>query len=273
MNIVGMMWNKNEGDILEETIHDALGHVDSLFLADDGSTDDSWAIMQSMAEAYSQIEHIQQKPDPKDKAQRDSLLNEIRRRYKPEDTWVQIIESDIMILETDVREAIRDYAINDLGVTWNTLNGVRRPGTWKEVDTYPDWEASIVDILPLAHYMEIMLYTFRPLPELKYKQDTWRPWPAGFSAYTNETLKVRSRAHGSPLLAHYGFRGPTHFYNKFLGSRTRHSKHPTWDLSSPAKVEETVSFFNGEWNNEHIFKMSRAGWIGFQEAGGWGLFE
>ena len=36
--IIGMMWNKNEGDILEEIIEAALSRVDTLFVADDGST-------------------------------------------------------------------------------------------------------------------------------------------------------------------------------------------------------------------------------------------
>jgi len=35
-NIVGIMWNKNEGDILEEIIRKAVLKVDSLLITDDG---------------------------------------------------------------------------------------------------------------------------------------------------------------------------------------------------------------------------------------------
>ena len=126
MQIVGMFWNKGEGDILEEILLNALPHVDSMFIADDGSTDNSWDIIQSIAKAHpDKVEHIQQKPNPNDKAQRNALLNEIRRRYKPEDTWVQIMESDIMILDTDIKQAIKDWAIEDIAVEWQALNALR----------------------------------------------------------------------------------------------------------------------------------------------------
>lgn len=262
--IVGMMWNKNEGDILEEIIQNALSKVDSLFIADDGSTDKSWEIIQSFVKSSSKIEYVRnQRDNPIDKGQRQSLLDEIRKRYRPEDTWVQIMESDIMILDTDIREAIKDHAVHDIGVNWVTLNAVRKSGTWKEIDTYPNWKAPIKEVMPYAHWMEAMLYTFRPLPKLKYNQDMWRPWPSGFSAYIGDKPLFSSRRRAdSPLLAHYGYRGPTHFHNKFkdMTSSGFHSKYKTWDIRSVDSVDSTVSFFNGQWNT-NLFPMSREGWV------------
>lgn len=263
MNVVGLFWNKNEADILAQTIEAALPHVDTLFIADDESSDASWDIIRAYHVTHKdKIEHIQQLPNKQDPGQRQSLLNIIRSRYKPEDTWVQIIESDIMILDTDVREAIKKHARYDVAVSWQALNGVRKPGTWDEVDAYPHWGLKLQELMPFAHRMEYMLYTFRPLPHLEFNRNMWRPWPQGFSK-CGGPIKVDSRTEDAPLLAHYGYRGPTHFLHKYGHMGDRHTRYTTWDLTSKEAVLNTVSFFNGDWNSR-TFDMSREGWVSYR---------
>ena len=255
-HIVGIMWNKNEGDILPFTIESALMNVDSLIIADDGSEDNSWDIIQSYAKQHKKIEHIQRSPNKRDPGQRQALLNEIRKRYKPENTWVQVIESDIMIVETDIREVIN--STTNLSLTWHLLNAVRKPGTWKEEDKYPSWNKPIQEVMPFAHKIESMVYTFRPLPKLYYDPDSYKPWPKGFANYPSQDKKKYCL-----LLGHYGYRGPTHFfkkYNKAGKKGLRHLRRPDWDLSSPETIENTVSYFNGIWN-KHSHPMSREGWV------------
>jgi len=256
-NIVGMMWNKNEGDILAEILTEAVKQVDLLYVADDGSTDDSWQIIQEAARLDKTI-IPQRNPSEKDPGQRQSLLDKIRSRHNPADTWVQIIESDIMILETDILEAIRTRAVGDIAVTWQALNGVRPVGGWAGVDTYPNWTMSIKELLPLAHRMEHMVYTFRPLPDLFY-QPIWRPWPSGFSKYHKGTMDPDVRDGNTPLLAHYGYRGPKHFKKKYAKMGAAHRKYKSWNLTSEDTILSTVAFFNGEWNRK-TFPMSREGW-------------
>lgn len=262
-SIVGMMWNRNEGDILDETIVRALDKVDSLFIADDGSTDNSWEIIKSF-EKNPKVELIRNSPIKGDQGQRQAMLNEIRRRYKPENTWVQIIESDIHILDTDIREALDNYAVADIALSWQTLNAVRKKGTWDEVDTYPEWGSPISDIMPYAHWMEVMIYTFRPLPNLNYDKDRWRPWPAGWKHYTREEITNRRRYLDAPLLAHYGYRGPTYYWKKCQRAGMKRHRKYGWDLRSREKVEETVYFFNGQWNG-NPFPMSREGYRGWRK--------
>lgn len=259
-HIVGMFWNRNEADLLPYTLERAAAAVDSLFIADDMSTDGSWDIIQSFATANpNKVEYTQRKPNKRDPAQRQALLNEIRKRYKPADTWVQIIESDMCTLDTNIREAIKTKAIGDIGITWHMLNAVRRPGEWESIDTYPNWTIPIPKLMPYGHWTEVLLYTFRPLPDLYYSP-VWRPWPSGFSKYYTQPLKIYRKEPDSPLLSHYGFRGPTHFFNKYKSMGNFHRKYKTWDLSSPEKILETVPYFNGQWNSD-IFSMSREGWI------------
>lgn len=260
--IVGMFWNRNEADILEEILEDAIKHVDTLFIADDNSADKSPDIIRGFAEKHKdKVEFTSfNRTNPRDVGQRQAMLDEIRKRYKPENTWVQIIESDMMLLDTDVREAIKQWAVEDMAVSWQTLNAARKPGTWDEVDTYPKWPVSIRQIMPYAHWIEYMLYTFRPLPGLGYDLDNWRPWPSGWGNYTNKPVKVNKRSLNAPLLAHYGYRGPTHFLLKNPPDRFKR-RYPTWDLTDLETIKETVFFFNGAWNGEKdLFPMSRDGW-------------
>jgi glycosyltransferase involved in cell wall biosynthesis len=250
-----MMWNKNEGDILADTIKSALQHVDTLVIADDGSTDNSWNVIQSFAAKRHEIEHIQRNPNKADPAQRQQLLNVIRDRYKPEDTWVQIIESDIMILDTDVKTAIKERAVGDVYVNWAVLNAVIPPDKdWDEFDEYPRWSKPIQDILTHGHWMEEMTYTFRPHDELYYDTGPWRPWPKGFSQFSSHTKPMGDY---TPLLAHYGYRGPTHTHVKYGKKKVR--KYPSWDFTTPARAKATMYFFNGVWNSE-AHPMSRHGY-------------
>lgn len=263
-HIVGMMFCHNEGDILAQTIESALDNVDSLFIADDGSTDNSFDIIKAMHRAHKdKIElAVHRQKNKNDKGQRSFLLDEIRKRYKPENTWVQLIESDIMILDTDIRKAIKEHAVHDLAMSWVALNAAREAGTWKEADTYPHWGRPLKEIMYGAHWLEIMLYTWRPLEKLYFDREPWRPWPRGFSHYTNQEVKGSyGRKPSAPLLLHVGYRGPTHFHQKYFGRwpNNRHPKYQGWDVSSPASCDKTVWFFNGFWNRE-LFEPSRAGW-------------
>jgi hypothetical protein len=73
-------------------------------------------------------------------------------------------------------------------------------------------------------------------------------------------MKVPVRGKGAPILAHYGYRGPTHFHKKYHpGMGDFHSRYTDWDLRSPESVEKTCFFFNGTWNGT-LHPMSREGW-------------
>ncbi len=270
-----MMWNKNEGDLLPDTIASALQNVDTLVIADDGSTDNSWDVIQGFAAHHKdQIEHIQRKPDPTDRGQKQALLSVIQQRYRPEDTWVQILESDIMILDTDIRRAIKERS-DDAMLMWQLLNASPGPGeSWDDRDEYPNWSRPIQEVMAYAHKLELMPYTFRPFSELRHDYGAWRPWPQGFSKVPKS--KKRESEY-TPLLAHYGYRGPTHFYEKYKSCGSRHPRYRDWDISSVEAVKETVYLFNKTWSR-YAFPMSRYGWMNrkgrgkfeWKEDRGWG---
>ncbi len=257
MNVVGIMWNYNEADLLPQILESAIQHVDSLLIADDESSDNSWDIIQGFTARHKdKVEFTRRKRIDGDKGQRQALLDEVRKRHRPEDIWVQVIESDIMILDTDVKDAIAKHAVDDMAVSWQTLNAVSRE--WDKVDTYPVWDRPLGEVMPYGSWMEFMLYTFRPLEKINYSSRPV-PWPSGFSAYCKGKVKVDKRTDDAPLLAHFGNRGPTHFYEKYKHHGDFHRKYKEWDLRSVDSIKRTVPFFNGKWRGR--IKLSREGWV------------
>ncbi len=252
--IIGVMWCRNEGDILAEIIDNALNSgIDALMVADDDSTDDSWNIIKSYGKKleYSARRELTNHGKYLDVVwARQHLLDEVRSRFGYKNTWVQIIESDVMLYDTDIREVIKYKAVKDTIVYWHMLNAVRKEWT-SDWDSWPNWgKRSIKEVMPDCHWMEVLGYTFRPLPKITYlrKPDIRKPYPQGFSKHYDVKVENRRKACDSPLLMHYGYRGPSHFYGKMKG-KGRIRNHPDWMIDSVRGTRRTVPFFNGAFNN------------------------
>ena len=242
-------------------------------IADDDSTDNSWDVIQSFEKQleykFRRADKISGSPHAPRVFSKQHLLEEVRRRFGTKDVWVQIIESDTALLDTDPREAIARWAVDDLSVRWHMVNAVRREWTPEyDLPTVPD-NIPLHEYFNAAYWMEqISSYTFRPLPELVYT-DRGVPWPSGFSHYLSiPHPPLRLPKHpDSPLILHYGFRSPTFYYNKMrdvLNGGCVSKRYPAWDFSSPESVRRTVPFYSGEFNDKHNYTfepVSREGWI------------
>jgi len=183
MYVVGVMWARNEADLLPYTMEKALKQVDTLLFIDNGSTDNTYDIAKSF-----KLEYCVRAADvgsDASTASRQHLLEEVRRRFGWKDTWVQVIESDSELLETDVRQAIKKFSIDDVSVIWHMLNSLDGKAFW----------------------YELLTYTYRPLPELAYEAKRL-PWPKGFGRYVSGK-KWHHQEPDSPLILHYGFRTRT----------------------------------------------------------------
>lgn len=264
-HIVGVMYCKNEVDVLPLTIPEAMKRVDSMFISDDGSIDGSWELIQYFKARYpGKIEYIQQKPKADDAGQRSDLLNEIRRRYKPENTWVQVVEADIVIQGGDLRKTIADHNVGNVCVKWENINVVR--DYWDGIHQfYPYWPENLGKIMDKFHWIERLLYTYRPLPELYFTPE-WRPWPRGFSHYITAATSEPPRTVDSvPLLCHYGYRGPTHLVTKWarmavkpLGPMRKYGH----DFTSIESVMKTFCYFNGKYNrNDRVRDNPTDAWL------------
>lgn len=260
--IVGLMWNRNESDILNFTISKALDTVDYLMLADDDSTDNSFEIMESFKN-HPKVVLVKKFSKPSDK--RQELLNEVKANFRHEDTLVQVIESDITVLQTDIHAAWKKYASKDVAMSWYLINATVNPSKgWRdESSCFPDWSTPIDEVMKWGHWQEqLNCYTFRPMPAIAFVYGDGRPWPRGSGAYgVEDTMAFKGDA---PLLAHYGYRGPSHFYHKYNKekdpNRILSTKHK-WHLGSVDIIKQSVPYFNGIWNNvDACFPLNRQGW-------------
>ena len=250
-HIVGVMYCKNEADVLPITIPAALKLVDSLFIADDGSTDKSWDIIQYFKQHYPKVEYVQQKPNPVDQGQRQDLLNEIRRRYKAENTWVQAIDADMTLHTTDLHALIESNKRENVTVLWAVMNAVR--DYWDDVHQfYPNWPEDIRTLMPNFHRIESVTYSYRPMPDLYFTQ-AWRAWPKGFGKYVTSGSTDRPQPGTPPaLLLHYGYRGPTHMLARWNPSRPLIDKQGV-DHTSIDTINRTNPYFNGLFNRDPLF--------------------
>jgi hypothetical protein len=260
-NIIGLLYNRNEGDILEEIIESALKNVDALLVADDSSTDNSLAVMKSFGKRLELVADASMvKEGTPNFWTRQYLLDEIRKRFNPNDTWVQVYESDMMVFDTDIRAAISDWATDDVVVNWPTLNAVR--DDWLSgADKYPNWDHSIKEVMPNCHFMEYLLYTFRPLEGIAYSRSNSKPWPQGFTRYIKQRV-LRTKREGSPLMIHYGYRGPTCYRTKLAPWGYAHPKYANMNLDTPESTVRTAAPFDGSWCKypEDVFPASRSNW-------------
>lgn len=258
--IIGIMWNKNEGDILEETLTKALPLVDHLLVADDDSDDASWDIIRKHK---SELAHIARYSEvtstnhPKSSWQRNSLLDKAVEMFG-RDIWIQVIESDLIAIDTNVREQVESRNhLHGIGIWWINIEAVRK--SWApEDELYPNWEGkSIQEVMPWGHILEKAPYTWRPYPDV-YFPARWQPHPVGLDKYggLGGEWYVRRKhcKEDVPLWGHYNVRGRKHFNAKYKNA----------NVYSKAKAKrETIAFSVPQNPNyaAHLFQLNRAAWI------------
>lgn len=247
LKIIGLMWNKDEGDILEETLLEARSHVDELLVADDRSTDESWEIMKKHKD---KLAHLHRMEDG-DTFQRQYLLDKAVEMFG-RDVWIQVCESDMIVLDTDIREAI-ERSRHENFVIWFMVNATRKD--WTGNDFYPNWPKPIKEIMNYGYVFEQTMYTFRPLPGVRFSS-RWRPYPVlGWDDYgvpknifRNLERKISRGKNSAPLLAHFNYRGPAHFKKKARSSYV--GQEDRWLGHHPVLQN----------NDLELFPLSRAGW-------------
>ena len=255
--IIGIMWNKNEADILDETITKALPLVDHLLISDDDSDDHSWDIIRSHksslayhARRSEQSEHVEA-----DRWQRQHLLDKAVELYG-RNVWIQVIESDLIAIDVNLKEQLDNPAnLHGIGLWWITLEAVRKEWT-PEFEQYPNWDRSIQKIMPDCHILEKAPYTWRPYEGVEFGRK-WNPVPHGLDKHgpmMGGEWRVRRPIckPDIPLWGHYNIRGRKHFNSKY-----RH-----FDVNSKAKDKrELVAFEIPRTRPEMIFPLTRNAWV------------
>lgn len=242
--IIGLMWNKSEGDILNETLSSALPMVDDLLVADHMSSDNSWDIIQERRSEFAFIS--QSSHDP-----RQLLLDKAVEMYG-RNIWIQIIESYMINVDTDVRAEIDSRALFNGEVLWWVYVEAFRLNWGPEDELFPNWDKSITEVMPLGMILEQCPLTFRPHSDVRFT-DRWRPWPAGLNGYMEKEQGLFSKKawwrKQTPLFGHYNIRGHKHYSFKQLDKTVADSRR-------------FMAFDAAKTHPGRVFPLSREGWIG-----------
>jgi len=227
LKVIGIMWNLNDGDILDEIIQNALSKVDELLVVDDGSIDNSWDIISNYKSRLAYCCKFGDKgSNPKNYQKglwhRQHAMDRAKEIFG-RDVWIQVIEGDMMIMDTNVRSLVNESKAAALN--WIMCSACNRD--WpEEIDNlYPNWGKSIREIMPDGYVDEVYPATFRPLDgvQFTYKNNKRSQWPSGLdlhgfqycNPYTFKRPKNNPHINSnSPLLAHYGYRGTKMYREK-----------------------------------------------------------
>jgi len=97
MKIHGICLVKNEGDIVEYTLAQAARWCDSIYVYDNGSEDDTWEIVNSMAAATPCIIPFRRENLPFDNALRSKVYNHFKKRARAGDWWCRLDADEVYI--------------------------------------------------------------------------------------------------------------------------------------------------------------------------------
>ena len=88
--IHGLCLIKNEADVLESGLRAAMRWCDHIYVFDNGSTDDSWEIVQALARQYPAIVPYRHEDVPFKDNLRSAIFNQFRDRAKVGDWWCRL---------------------------------------------------------------------------------------------------------------------------------------------------------------------------------------
>jgi glycosyltransferase involved in cell wall biosynthesis len=103
---------KNEDDIITQTLMYAAGHCEKIFVLDNGSTDRTWELVQSLSQANPQIIPFGQTFEPFRDSLRSLVYYEVHSELSEDDWWL-ILDSDEFLAEDPqpvIRQAVREGA-------------------------------------------------------------------------------------------------------------------------------------------------------------------
>lgn len=110
--IYGICIIKNENDIIGQTLVYALQYCNKIFVIDNGSTDETWDIVQCLSERYPQIIPFLQTHEQFSNGLRALAYNEYHSQFSDNDWWL-IVDGDEFLAEDPqpiIEQAIQERA-------------------------------------------------------------------------------------------------------------------------------------------------------------------
>ncbi len=94
MKIYGLVLIKNEADIIASVLKSAIEWCDKIIVFDNGSTDDTWQIVQELSKVYPQIVPYISDDVPFYDSLRSKLFNDFKHEMNSDDWWCVRMDGD-----------------------------------------------------------------------------------------------------------------------------------------------------------------------------------
>ena len=200
-DIHGLCLIKNEADILEPALLDALRWCDHIYVFDNGSTDGSWEIVERLARSYPAVVPYRHEGAPFSDGMRSEIFNEFRDRAKPGDWWCRLDADEFY--EDDPRVFLTK-ARAPYGIVWSAsvsyyFSSEDAARYRKDPTLYSD-EIPVQDRIRyyLSHWSEVRFV--RHDPALQWP-DASTGWPANMDElFRHYPVRI--------VLRHYAYRSP-----------------------------------------------------------------
>jgi hypothetical protein len=244
--LYGLGLVKDEGDVLEESILHALSYCDRLFYMDNGSTDDSWSIIQALADDYpGRVIAFEQSDEPYLEGMRNRIVNEVAGELGSHGWWVKLDADEF--LDADPRPAISAAMLAD----YDSIRCWQVQFAYTDVDLAA-WQAGEDDpSRPIQQrrryyesaWREVRLWRNRPTEQW---HDVTRSHPEFIGRPSREILFNR----------HYQYRDPQQIEHRLeLRHGDRHFPHePSADWRSVVRpaAELTLSVDGQPWHHSRF---------------------
>jgi len=112
--IYGICLVKNEDDIIAQSLTYAAKYCDRIYVLDNGSTDNTWEIVQDLARKHGKIVAFEQTFEPYGDWLRARVFNEVHRELSNDDWWL-ILDSDEFLAE-DPRPVLKAAVVEGANV-------------------------------------------------------------------------------------------------------------------------------------------------------------
>ena len=196
MKIFGICLIKNEADIIEYSLNEHSKWADYIFVYDNGSTDNTWQIVNDLAKVNPKIVPFKSEAKPFRDGLRAEVFNEYRHMASPGDWWCIRCDSD-------------EFYIDDPRTFLPKVKGYHHVVTSLHYEyrlTYEDVEAFTFDKSVAELLKQINYYHPKQTSEIRFvKHRIGLEWPEGNYGFPKHKGII------SPLqirLKHFQYRSP-----------------------------------------------------------------
>jgi hypothetical protein len=232
---------KNEADVIQETLLDALRWCDQIYVLDNGSEDGSWERVQRLASGNSGIILAGQELGPFHDGIRAQIYNRFKEQASPDDWWCRLDADEFHV--GNPREILETTPRHYFSIWSASISYYFTDSDLARYEANPNLFSDAVPVAEkcrfyLNHWSEPRFFRHDPTAH-------WRPSDGGFplAVWTNPAAPSRIP------IKHFAYRSPSQIQKRLdarrtaPGTRSAFSHEMVSDWSqSVARIRETGRF-------------------------------